>query len=239
MSESLDAQMWERLLAETKNRSIIDFLNANSIAVTLLSEGDFFAQRYTSQGWALPEKYYSIPANSYQPAVATLEESIYYHGYWINCHWYLNVRDSIVSDLCFPEPDEYNRHLCLAMEKGISIGVHVRRGDFVSLGWTTATSFYHEAVTRMKSVFEQAHFFVFSDEPQWCREHAQELGFSPEDTVSFPDQNTGAKSFWDMYHMTRCSHLIISNSSFSYLAALLNQSPNKLVITPTEHRLVV
>ena len=58
------------------------------------------------------------------------------------------------------------------------------------------------------------------------REHYQ------EDACEMIDWNHGRDSIYDMMLMSRCRHNIISNSSFGWWAAWLNDHPDKLVIAP-------
>ena len=48
----------------------------------------------------------------------------------------------------------------------------------------------------------------------------------------FVEGNTGVESFRDMQLMSLCKNHIIANSSFSWLGAWLNPSPQKIVIAP-------
>ena len=78
--------------------------------------------------------------------------------------------------------------------------------------------------------------FVFSDQPEWCRKHAQELGFYlPVKTIYVTD-NQNENAFRDLQLMGMCKNMIISNSAFCYLAALLN-TDIWMMINPTDKKI--
>lgn len=240
-STYLDKEVWDEILEETRtSQTIVDVLNENGMDITLLTEGDFYLQLHKGFKHTFTRKYYSVDANSYLPDVARIEGDIYYHGHWINRNWFLNIRDFIVSELKFPAvEDEYNASLLQRMHKGCSVGVHIRRGDFVTLGWLVDSSYYKESLSQMRLIFRKPEFYIFSDDLAWCKENQDTLGFVQSDDIVFVDGNRGSESFRDMQLMTMCKNLVIANSSFSYLAGLLNQTPNKLILMPTRHREMV
>ncbi|KKR46243.1 MAG: Glycosyl transferase family 11, partial [Parcubacteria group bacterium GW2011_GWC1_40_13] len=69
-------------------------------------------------------------------------------------------------------------------------------------------------------------FFVFSDEMDYVRKNL----YFPENTHFV--SNSNIKDYEELVLMSKCSHNIIANSSFSWWGAWLNQNPNKIVIAP-------
>lgn len=74
-------------------------------------------------------------------------------------------------------------------------------------------------------------FVVFSDQIAYCKKKLKKLLFTRN--VIFIEGN---RHFQDLYLMSMCKHHIISNSSFSWWGAYLNQNPNKIVIAPNPSR---
>ena len=87
--------------------------------------------------------------------------------------------------------------------------------------------YYQRAAAWIRARTARPTFYVFSDDPQWCREHLK-LG----DECVYVDANTGSDSYIDMWLMSGCRHHIIANSTFSWWGAWLNPDPGKLVVAP-------
>ena len=125
-----------------------------------------------------------------------------------------------------------NQTVIESMNKYNSIALHVRRSDYLSpqyitiLGNIATESYYKNAIEIAKSNYEDPHFFVFSDDIDWCKKH---LNLSEK--VIFIDWNTGKNSYLDLYLMTHAKCNIIANSTFSYWGAYLNKN-NPIVIYP-------
>ncbi len=61
-----------------------------------------------------------------------------------------------------------------------SRSVHVRRGDYVTLGWNLDMEMYRQGMeTFVSQVPGSWHLFVFSDDIPWYRIHEQELAPFP------------------------------------------------------------
>ena len=79
----------------------------------------------------------------------------------------------------------------------------------------------------------QPFFYVFSDEPEWCRVH---LSLGKTESY-FVGHNKDNDAWQDLILMSRCRHHIIANSSFSWWAAWLADQRygvrERKVIAPT------
>lgn len=106
-----------------------------------------------------------------------------------------------------------------------TVAVHVRRGDYVDLGFNLDASYYVRAMEYMTSVYPEATFLMFSDDPAWCR------------TV-FPDVKIAERKqdYQDLSSMAQCDGLIMSNSTFSWWAAAALPE-NKPVVAPREWKI--
>ena len=205
-----------------------------------VSESNLLAVDHKKHKVPYTGKFHIVNANTYAPEIALLNGDVYYYGYWINMHWFQNVRDQIIRELKFPEiDDDYNKRTAEEICACHSVGVHVRRGDFIDYGRLLDPKWYWETVKHIKPIISKPVFFIFSDDIDWCRLKIALLGFDESDNVVFVEGNTEGKNFRDMQLMTLCQNLIIANSSFSYLAALLNQNPNKYVLNPVSTRQIV
>lgn len=144
------------------------------------------------------------------------------YGYFQSEKYFENISDSIREDFTFKDRDNSIINSLRSHAEGKSIvSVHVRRGDYIGLQDyhpLLADEYYKKAM----SVFKDAVFAVFSDDPEWCEYQEIFNGcaiINAQDTLS-------------MYTMTQCDHNIIANSSFSWWGAWLNNSFHKVVVAP-------
>lgn len=77
---------------------------------------------------------------------------------------------------------------------------------------------------RNTCILSGIYFICFSDDPEWCEDHADVLGLSLAKEVVSVRGNTNGANYIDMQLLSMCKGLLISNSAFSYLAALLNNN---------------
>ena len=136
---------------------------------------------------------------------------------------------------CFlfrPFADERNIRLEKEMQACESVAIHVRKGDdYRQRIWyqnTCPVEYYRNAVAEMKNRLKEPRFYVFTDNPDWVRAHF--TGFEYELVDGNPGSGWG--SHCDMQLMSLCKHNIISNSSYSWWGAYLNNTLNKIVVCP-------
>ncbi|MEM6699098.1 MAG: alpha-1,2-fucosyltransferase, partial [Bacteroidota bacterium] len=76
---------------------------------------------------------------------------------------------------------------------------------------------------------EHPHFYVFSDDMEWCEQHINIEGHQ----VTYVQHSMKGKKFGNYLQlMKNCKHFIIPNSSFAWWATWLNENPQKIVIAP-------
>lgn len=177
-------------------------------------------------------------SNSYtfSPEVFNILEDCYYEGYWQHFKYYIDVRDTLLYSFQFPTPNKKNSEVATIMKTVPSIGIHVRRGDYVNnrgFGGVCSLEYYLRAL-KLVDVELETHFFVFSNDIEWCEENLRPI----MKNVTYIDWNQGKNSPWDMFLMSQCKQLIIANSSFSWWGAFLNQQASKIVAPKTWNKLV-
>lgn len=113
----------------------------------------------------------------------------------------------------------------------VSVAVHVRRGDYLTnvgamqtLGFLGA-EYYRAAADLVTAELGEVSWFVFSDEPEWCRENLELEG--PVTIVS--GDTTGPE---DMHLISCCDHAVVANSSFSWWGAWLGETDESLIVAP-------
>ena len=150
------------------------------------------------------------------------------NGYWQSEKYFESIEDIIRNVFTFPEASEQNKAIAREMAASTSVSIHVRRGDYLRyfLNNVLDEAYYGPAMAYFTERFKDVHFFIFSNDISWCREHLS------AERISFVDWNTGKDSPYDMWLMTQCKHNIIANSSFSWWAAYLNIHKDSIVISP-------
>ena len=108
-----------------------------------------------------------------------------------------------------------------------SVGVHIRRGDFVGLGWDKGADYYLKGMTCVKEQKPEARFFIVTDDKQWVREQ-----FSNRGDITIIDINTSTCDIDEFFLLSSCKHQIISESTFGWWAAYLNTNIDKMVLVP-------
>ena len=110
-----------------------------------------------------------------------------------------------------------------------SVAVHVRRTDYLKqpIFQVCDSHYYREAMGKMRAEIPGARFFVFSDDPEWCRAEFRE---ADEDVIDLGQ--AAANPLCDLHLMSLASHHIIANSSYSWWAAWLGRKPGQQVVMP-------
>ncbi|MGD7654099.1 MAG: alpha-1,2-fucosyltransferase, partial [Verrucomicrobiales bacterium] len=110
-----------------------------------------------------------------------------------------------------------------------SVAVHVRRTDYLvhPALQVCDSAYYRQSIQHMRALVPGARFFIFSDDPDWCRRQ-----FAGDDTEVVDSGPAAANPLHDLRLMGMASHHIIANSSYSWWAAWLAQRPGHHVIMP-------
>ena len=180
-------------------------------------------------------KHFSEKGFEFDTAFLGLPDDIYVDGYWQSYLYFEGAAASIRSELTPVVPmGEKDCAIANLMRSTHSVSIHVRRGDYVSNAAAAqhgvcGLDYYRKAVEYMLCRVQQAHFFVFSDDPVWTRENL----LLPSDAY-YVDHNDASCAFQDLRLMSLCKHHIAANSSFSWWGAWLNPDEKKLVVCPKQ-----
>jgi len=155
-------------------------------------------------------------------------------GYWQTVNYFLGYEDQIKNDFEFRDKVELsNNQNILDMYNKInnsnSVLINVRRTDFLNGDFhgVMGMDYINNAVDIIKSKVDNIHFFVFSDDIEWCQENIK------FDNMTIVDHSYKGDRFgYYLQLMKSCKHFIIPNSSFAWWSAWLSQSENKIVIAP-------
>lgn len=171
----------------------------------------------------------------FDPTILCLPDNIYLDGYWQSEKYFSDITPVIRSDFTMSTvPEGRNQEVAKTIEGSNAISIHFRRGDYVTDAKSVARysecsiNYYRRAVELVSLQVKRPHFFVFSDDPSWVREH-----FTIPHTMAVVDNNGSDNAHEDLRLMSMCRHHIIANSSYSWWGAWLNPRPDKLVIAPS------
>ena len=156
----------------------------------------------------------------------------YLYGFWQSEKYFGKYKEDIVKQFDFPAYIKKNNLIVAKqMQKTESIAIHVRRGDYLKNSMfvnLAEEGYYQKAIEEVKKKAKNdRHWFVFSDDIEWCRANLPLLS----ETVQYVSDNKGKESFRDMQLMSEAQYMIIANSSFSWWGAYLNKRA-KMIVAP-------
>jgi hypothetical protein len=185
-----------------------------------------------------PTVYYEENDLSYCPGVLNLPDNCYLNGYFQDERYFSGIspliRNIFMNPIAISDLGSSTHELAEEIHSCQSVCLHVRRGDYVSNQTASAyhgicsVRYYEKA---LKVISEHKHIdkiFVFSDDPDWCRENFPRA----DSLVVVGDEHSGYRSSLHLWLMSLCKHFVIANSSFSWWAAWLGDSPEKIVVRP-------
>lgn len=161
------------------------------------------------------------------------KEQVCFMGYWQSYKYFWDFKDVILRAF---EPG-----FAMVDDKEFDytgrVSIHVRRGDYTELTSKHPPVPLEYLQRAVNDMVELGHFqfTVYSDDPKWCEDNMGS-GFHPEAIISVlnePIRDPVKDALFDFYTMSKHKHNIISNSTFSWWAALLNKNHDKVVISPS------
>ncbi len=159
--------------------------------------------------------------------------NFYLDGAWQNEKYFASIAPEIRREFTLREPFSARaQKLEDEIRVGVSIGVNVRRGDFVTV---QRVEYYQRGVKavleRLRGVASASHIYVFSDEIDWCRENLKFPGMP----ATYVGREYAGKKFSEYLSLlASCRHFIIPNSSFAWWAAWLGNAVDKMVVAPKQ-----
>lgn len=165
------------------------------------------------------------------------KENIYLDGYYQSERYFSQYRKEIMTQFLpnYVQEKEYIDML-RQMEKGDSVAVHVRRGDFMKAQYDRSRShyllgeaYYKRALSYMSQHIEKPVFYWFSDDIKWVKEN-----IGDRDDFRFISLSTKQADIDEMMFMKNCHHIIAANSTFSWWAAWLNNDEDAIKIVPAK-----
>jgi hypothetical protein len=162
------------------------------------------------------------------------ESTIYILGVFPRVKHINDIKNILLSDFSFKKtlPKEIE-DILLKIANSNSVAIHLRRGDYVGdkIRDICSMSYYRNSIQYLASKFNDLAFFIFSDDPVFAKNNF----FFLANYIIIDNSKFSISDYYDLFLMTKTNHLVISNSSFSWWAAWLNQNPEKIVIAPERY----
>jgi len=181
--------------------------------------------------------FYCLEKNFFNFEKSILDNTnCYLDGFWQNENYFIDIKETLKKD--FTLKDKYyqkliNKKYLEQIQNQQSVSIHVRRGDCVKnkkvskIYKSCSLDYFSNAIEKINSYVKNAKFFCFSDDLNWCKNKMKSKN------ITFIE-NT--KDYEEMVLMSNCKHNIISNSTFSWWAAWLNNYKEKIIICPKKWR---
>jgi hypothetical protein len=178
--------------------------------------------------------YYKEPHFHYDKGFQYLSGDVYLDGYWQSEKYFQAIAAVIKEQFAVrTPPDVKNLELVQRIMSCESVGLHLRRGDYVTnpefrrVHGLCDAQYYFQAVKLLLSECERLEFFVFTDDPEWTKRH-----FQIPSSFVVVDHNGALRDYEDLRLLSLCKHTIMANSTFSWWGAWLNANGSKRVIAP-------
>ena len=175
-------------------------------------------------------------ADMYHPEIFSFENK-YLEGHWACEKYYHDIMPLLREKIRFPESgNPQNGRVAERMEQENSVSLHIRRGDYLDpenagmFGGICTDAYYAAAMSYVRERMPDAHFYLFSDDTAYLKEHFKGAEYT------IVDWNRGADNFFDCELMSHCRANICANSTFSFWGARLNGREDKITIRPAKHK---
>ncbi len=195
----------------------------------------------------LPEKAFYKIRNKLFPNTTIVQDSHFFNpehlklknevcivGRWQSEKYFADANADLRKEFQFKDAlDAPNARIASTIKQGHSVAVHVRRSDYVTnkiyfegLG-ALDKRYYDAAIAMIKSRVDNLHFFVFSEDIDWCKANIQEAN------ITYVTQDNSSRSAeFDMHLMSLCKHQVISNSTFAWWGAWLSETSDSIIVAP-------
>ena len=118
----------------------------------------------------------------------------------------------------------YNNKYKSFIENNITLGIHVRRGDYLDSNYYVKLTkeYYEKAYTLIKEKIKgKIKVFIFSDDIEWCKTNFTYI----TESVHYVNED----DYMEHFILRNMANLIIANSTFSWWAAYLNDNHAQVI----------
>lgn len=167
-----------------------------------------------------------------------VDDKVWLEGYWQDQRYFADAEPYLREELCLAVPlSDDDRRVQEEILSGPSVGVHIRTFREIPKHHAAEPSlppvYYEVAVREALSQEANQRIYCFSDNPDWVHANIRLPNPVKFVTHNLPRRNKGAP--FDLWLLSRCRHLVLSNSSFSWWAAWLADKPGKIWISASHY----
>ena len=142
----------------------------------------------------------------FDPEVLSLPDNVVMDGYWQSERYFADVTDLVRRECSFKQPSSgRNSEVAAEISACNAVSLHVRRGDYAADPVTMAMhgvcplDYYYRAVEYVVKRVSDPAFFLFSDDPDWVRDHLKVHG-----SVRVVDHNGTDSGCEDLRLISQC-----------------------------------
>lgn len=165
----------------------------------------------------------------YHPEVFEQNGDIMLSGYWQSDKYFSEYLSELRKMYTPKKPlsEGAMRLIELIHSKNQTVAVHIRRGDYLWSDLNLKTEYFEKAMQIMEERLGDVTYCFFSDDVEWVKNT-----FANKEKYIFISGQEDIDYIEEFFCMKECEHDIISNSSFSWWAAYLNENSSKIVTAP-------
>ena len=182
---------------------------------------------FLAQNKMWPYGYYREKGAGYKDELENIKGTWYLQGTFQSIRYFQDIREKLLREFTPKKKIKISNKLKEILKNDNTVSIHIRRGDYVKINHALSVYYYRQAIARIKEYVKNPFFVVFSNDTNWVKENL-DLGMS---SIYISDEK-GLQDFEELLIMSKCKSNIISNSTFSWWGAWLNQNPQKCVIAP-------
>jgi hypothetical protein len=194
---------------------------------------------FTSEGEEIhitePHFHYSKKIDEFIGEKLINGASVLVEGYWQSPLYFKEFEPQIREDFKLIDSvefaDEKIRQMLYFIRSSNSVLINVRRTDYLKTDFfgVKGIEYISKAKSLIDSKVKDAHYFIFSDDVEWCRENIV------IDNMTIVDHSYKGNKFGYYFQlMANCKHFIIPNSSFAWWSAWMNIRKDKIVVAPKQ-----
>lgn len=159
----------------------------------------------------------------------------YLDGYWQSEIYFDEIKELIKKDFTFNVDNQRVKQIADEIKSTRnSVSLHWRRGDYVGnpIHDILTPNYFYKSLNTLIDLKAIKKVFVFTEDFSWVENKLRDFNLNLDFKI-ISKELTEIEDYYEMYLMSICNNNIISNSSFSWWGAYLNNNIDKIVLAPS------